>query len=102
MALEWYEWECPWCRRIGQVNPAKDYRNGDMIRMSCPACGHEVIVLCDYQPTFVAYLPENYEAVDYLCDMCANDCDERREIRVGQGAYDVCERWEEVRDEGTA
>lgn len=36
------------------------------------------------------------EAVDYLCDMCSNGCDERRVIRVGQGAYDVCERWKEV------
>ena len=36
------------------------------------------------------------EEVDYLCDMCANDCDERRPIRVGQGAYDVCSRWVEV------
>lgn len=35
------------------------------------------------------------ELVDYLCDMCANDCDERKVIRVGQGAYDVCERWKE-------
>lgn len=33
MSLEWYEWECPWCRRIGQVNPAKDYENGEVIRM---------------------------------------------------------------------
>ena len=60
MALEWYEWECPWCRRIGQVNPAKNYKNGETMRMNCPVCGHEVIVLCDYQPAFFAYLPESW------------------------------------------
>ena len=40
---------------------------------------------------------ENYirQHVDYLCDMCANDCDERRVIHIGQGAYSVCERWKE-------
>ncbi len=36
------------------------------------------------------------EPTDYLCDMCANDCDERRPIKVGQGAYTVCERWVEA------
>lgn len=36
------------------------------------------------------------ETTDYLCDMCANDCDERRIIKVGQGAYSVCERWVEA------
>lgn len=36
------------------------------------------------------------QRVDYLCDMCANDCDERRVIHIGQGAYSVCERWEEA------
>lgn len=35
---------------------------------------------------------------DYLCDMCANDCDERRVIRVGQGAYTVCDRWQEAEE----
>lgn len=44
---------------------------------------------------------ENYirQQVDYLCDMCANDCDERKVIRVGQGAYSVCERWREADDD---
>ena len=55
MILEWYEWECPYCRRIGEVNPTKGYENGETMRMSCPHCGGEVVVLCDYQPTFVAY-----------------------------------------------
>lgn len=31
-----------------------------------------------------------------LCDMCANDCDERRVIRVGQSAYAACERWRDA------
>lgn len=57
--LEWYEWECPYCRRIGQVNPAKDYEDGETMHMTCPACGSEVVVLCEYQPTFVAYRPEH-------------------------------------------
>lgn len=44
---------------------------------------------------------ENYirQHVVYLCDMCANDCDERRVIRVGQGAYSVCKRWKEGGDD---
>jgi len=29
--------------------------------MNCPNCGAEVVVLCDYEPTFVAYLPEHCE-----------------------------------------
>lgn len=58
MILEEYEWECPYCRRIGQVNPAKDYDDGETVRMSCPTCGREVIVLCDYQPVFFAYQPD--------------------------------------------
>ena len=60
MALEWYEWECPYCRRIGQVNPAKDYEDGETMRMKCPCCGTDVVVLCAYEPTFYAYRPENW------------------------------------------
>lgn len=60
MALEWYEWECPYCRRIGQVNPANYYGNGDTMRMKCPCCGKEVVVSCEYEPTFYAYRPENW------------------------------------------
>ena len=59
MALEWYEWECPYCRRIGQVNPAKDYDDGETMRMECPCCRKEVVVLCAYEATFYAYRPEN-------------------------------------------
>lgn len=65
MMLEWYEWECPHCRRIGQVNPARDYKNSETMRMSCPHCGREVVVLCDYQPTFVAYRPKNWKEDDH-------------------------------------
>lgn len=60
MALEWYEWECPYCHRIGQVNPAKDYEDGERMRMECPICEAEVVVLCIYEPTFYAYRPENW------------------------------------------
>lgn len=41
---------------------------------------------------------ERREELDYLCDMCANGCDERKAIRVGQSAYDVCEKWQEVEE----
>ena len=41
---------------------------------------------------------EKCEEPDYLCDMCANDCDERKTIRVGQSAYDVCEKWQEAEE----
>lgn len=61
MTLEWYEWECPHCRRIGRVNPANDYDDGQTIRMRCPVCNGEVVVLCDYQPTFLAYRTENWK-----------------------------------------
>lgn len=61
MSLEWYEWECPYCRRIGEVNPAKDYENGAVLRMKCPTCDREVVVLCAYEPTFYAYRPENWK-----------------------------------------
>jgi len=60
MVLEWCEWECPYCRRIGQVNPAKDYEDGETINMECQFCGKEVVVLCDYEPTFIAYKPKNW------------------------------------------
>lgn len=60
MALEWHEWECPYCRRIGQVNPAKDYEDGETMHTECPCCGKEVVVLCAYEPTFYAYRPENW------------------------------------------
>ena len=60
MALEWYEWECPYCRRIGQVNPAREYENGETMCMECPCCGKEVVVLCAYEPTFYAYKPESW------------------------------------------
>ncbi len=62
MALEWYEWECPYCRRIGEVNPTRDYENGKTTPMKCPHCGGEVVVLCDYQPTFLAYRLKHWEA----------------------------------------
>ena len=61
MTLRWYEWECPYCRRIGEVNPAKDYENGAVLRMVCPVCDREVVVLCAYEPTFYAYRPENWK-----------------------------------------
>lgn len=61
MSLEWYEWECPYCRRIGEVNPARDYENGEVLHMNCPCCNGEVVVLCDYQPAFVAYKPKHWE-----------------------------------------
>lgn len=41
---------------------------------------------------------ERYEEPDYLCDMCVNDCDERKTIRVEQSAYDVCEKWQEAEE----
>jgi hypothetical protein len=59
MTLELYEWECPYCRRIGAVNPAEDYEDGETIRMICPHCMSEVVVLCEYQPAFFAYRPES-------------------------------------------
>ena len=62
MALEWYEWECPYCRRTGEVNPTKDYENGETMRTNCPYCNGEVVVLCVYQPTFVAYRAKNWRA----------------------------------------
>ena len=55
MALEWYEWECPACKRIGQVNPACVYRSGDSLAMCCPHCKSEVMVVCVFEPTFIAY-----------------------------------------------
>ncbi len=61
MMLEWYEWECPYCRRICEVDPVKDYENGEVLHKSCPHCYGEVVVLCDYQPTFVAYRPKNWK-----------------------------------------
>ena len=61
MALEWHEWECPHCRRIGQVNPAREYEDGETMLMACPVCGTEVVVLCAYEPTFYAYRPEIWE-----------------------------------------
>lgn len=61
MTLEWYEWECPYCRRICEVDPVKDYANGEVLHMNCPYCNGEVVVLCDYQPTFVAYRPKNWK-----------------------------------------
>lgn len=61
MTLEWYEWECPYCRRIGEVDPTKDYKNGDVLHMNCPICNGEVVVLCDYRPTFVAYCPKHFK-----------------------------------------
>ena len=60
MALEWNEWECPNCRRIGQVDPNKSYEHGETMRMECPNCHKEVVVLCSYEPTFYAYNPENW------------------------------------------
>lgn len=62
MVYEWYEWDCPYCRRIGEVNPENYYEDGETMRTKCPNCGREVVVLCDYQPTFVAYRPENWSA----------------------------------------
>ena len=61
MILEWYEWECPYCRRIGEVNPTEDYENGQIMHMNCPNCNGEVVVLCEYQPMFVAYHPKYFK-----------------------------------------
>lgn len=61
MALEWYEWECPYCRRIGQVDPDREYEDGETMRMECPCCGVDVVVLCAYEPTFYVYRPESWE-----------------------------------------
>ena len=61
MTLEWYEWECPYCRRVGEVDPTNDYENGETMRTRCPHCNGEVVVLCDYQPTFVAYRQKHFE-----------------------------------------
>jgi hypothetical protein len=60
MALEWNEWECPHCRRIGHVDNKGDYENGETMRMECPNCHREVVVLCAYEPTFYAYRPEDW------------------------------------------
>ena len=59
MALEWYEWECPHCHRIGQVDPEMRYEDGETMDMNCPCCNGEVAVFCYYQPMFFAYKPEN-------------------------------------------
>lgn len=80
--------------------------------VTCDECGHQVDTPWINKHDIKARLrPKGWsfgkrhlcpscsgKAVDYLCDDCANDCDERRVIRVGQGAYDVCPRWKEVRD----
>lgn len=60
MALEWYEWECPYCRRIAQVNPAKEYEDGETVDTLCPNCGSKVVVSCAYEPSFYAYRSENF------------------------------------------
>ena len=61
MALEWYEWECPNCRRCGQVNPNKEYDDGEHWEQSCPICGAEIEVLCCYEPVFFAYRKESWK-----------------------------------------
>jgi len=60
---------------------------------------HMAVELCeigDFDDVYKAMrwlMQERNEHVDYLCDMCANDCDERKVIEVGQSAYAVCDRW---------
>ena len=110
---------CPFCGEVANgentVVVTETARSGPRFGVRCYRCGgrveffeniDEAIIAwnCRHEPR-QATLSDLYgiwKEPDYLCDMCANDCDERREIRVGQGAYDVCERWEEMRDEGTA
>lgn len=60
MPLEWNEWECSNCRRIAEVDPTKRYEHGETIRMECPHCHEEMVVLCAYEPRFYAYSPENW------------------------------------------
>ena len=61
MVLEWYEWECPHCKRIGQVNPSKEYEDGEHWSQKCPVCGAEIVVLCSYEPVFYAYRKESWK-----------------------------------------
>ena len=61
MALEWYEWECPHCRRYGQVNPSKEYEDGEHWTQKCPICNAEIVVLCSYEPVFYAYHKESWK-----------------------------------------
>lgn len=61
MALEWYEWKCPHCKRYGQVNPSKDYEDGEHWAQKCPVCGAEIVVLCSYEPVFYAYHKESWK-----------------------------------------
>jgi thioredoxin-like negative regulator of GroEL len=69
------------------------------------AAMHMAVELCesgDFDSVTEAFrwlMQEHEETADYLCDMCANDCDERKAIKVGQSAYDVCERWKEADDD---
>ena len=69
------------------------------------AAMHMAVELCEsgdcdsVAEAFRWLMQEHEEQVDYLCDMCANECDERRVIHIGQGAYSVCERWKEGGDD---
>lgn len=60
-------------------------------------CIQELAAMRDFLAAYGVF-GEVVEEPDYLCDMCANGCDERRTIRVGQSAYDVCEKWQEVEE----
>ena len=96
---------CPFCGRTDGFQVKTVWKTWRFVACRCKAAGaparDDEGAIANWNTRRAPARPRD-EAVDYLCDMCANDCDERREIRVGQGAYDVCERWEEMRDEGTA
>lgn len=98
---------CPFCGGSEQRVKSSG-RWGWFVSCSCAAVGpsagsrDEAIIAwnCRHKPR-QATLSDLYgiwKEPDYLCDMCANDCDERRTIRVGQSAYDVCEKWQEAEE----
>ena len=91
-----------WCI-VGTYGVYELYRDQDTAMRVCADLnrryGHDA-----YYVAHVESEPEHKRRwfdsdVDYLCDMCANDCDERKVIRVGQSAYAICEKWVEDGDE---
>ena len=47
MSLEWYEWECPYCRRIGEFVCSECRETFGDVRDQrpnyCPGCGRRVV-----------------------------------------------------------
>ena len=55
MMLDWNEWQCPYCKRINEVDEQRMFEFGEALDRECSTCGRTAYIAAVPTLSFFAY-----------------------------------------------